>query len=617
MQLSYLFGGGIFFIIPALACWGVYVYTHNKQWLVSLVGTVSLWFCYSILMHDGAYDGPLVYTSGLFGHALYSLAALCMPESAIYLLCWVLAVCGILLITGYSWAAYISNAIKSVLSEIPAAPTQEVQEVSPETLIPIPTTPDRTTSVIVKTKPQPRIQQDVAEPEYPFPQLAKSGVTDQHQVEKNTALSQSKSQVLEEKLLRFGIRGTVTHITVGPVVTLYEYQPHIETKISKILAREDDLALALQAVSLRIIAPIPGKSVIGFEVAHAERTSVYFHALYEPGLKKFKGSLPLVLGQNTVGSTVVVDLMSMPHLLVAGSTGSGKSVALNTMLCSLLSYASPQALRLILIDPKKLEFAVYADLPHLLFPIITSADKAIHVLRWAITTMNERYDRMSKVGIRQAKDYHAVYGDMASIVIVIDEFADLMISSGKEIEELIVRLAQMARAAGIHIILATQRPSVDVITGLIKVNFPARMAFKVTSKIDSRTIIDTIGADKLLGKGDMLFLDNQGLVHRIHGAYMSDAEIATLVEQVKRYGAPIYETLDETETTLASVLDETDKQLFDEIVAYVRECDEISISLLQRKFRIGYNRSARMMDTLESHGIILPSDGGKMRKVLH
>jgi S-DNA-T family DNA segregation ATPase FtsK/SpoIIIE len=622
MHIFYqVFGGAAWlFVLVAVLC-VVHYFSPRFHLKSTIAGIICIACAHSIFMHNGAYDASMFYCGGLLGQVLYGLCSYAAPHEAIMFICWILLTCGALLIVGYEWVAPLSSMMRNLFKRkdvessmhYQAASTMELDDYEDD----VQDAKDQELEeLIVKTKPQriTPVEEDAIE--YPFPHLEKTA-PDQQQTDKNSAHAQNKAQILEEKLLRFGIKGKVTSITVGPVVTLYEYQPHIDAKISKIIAREDDLALALQAISLRIIAPIPGKSVVGFEVAHAERTSVYFGVLYEASLKKFKGHLPLLLGQNTVGATVVVDLISMPHLLVAGSTGSGKSVALNTMLISLLCYAKPEDLKLILIDPKKLEFAVYDELPHLLFPIVTEPERAVAVLRWAVKTMNERYERMSKVGVRQAKEYHALYHDMASIVIIIDEFADLMITTGKEVEELVVRLAQMARAAGIHIILATQRPSVDVITGLIKVNFPARIAFKVTSKIDSRTIIDTSGADKLLGKGDMLFLDNQGMLNRIHGAYISDAEIASVTAQIKEYGAPIYETISESVTDKETDLDEADKQIFQDIVQYVRECDEISISLLQRKFRIGYNRSARMIDTLESRGIILPSDGGKMRKVLH
>lgn len=435
---------------------------------------------------------------------------------------------------------------------------------------------------------------------------------------------QSRAHILEEKLARFGIAGKVVSIKKGPVVTLFEYQPDIDTKISKILALEDDLALALQAMSIRIIAPIPGRSVVGFEVANMYRSSVMLASLIQSStFTQFDGQLPIVLGVDTIGEPVIVDLLTMPHLLVAGATGSGKSVGLNTMLVSLLYKLKPSELRLILIDPKRLEFASYADIAHLLFPIITQMKDVVAVLRWLVQTMEERYTIMASCGVRHVLDYQkkaardSSLAPMPFIVIMIDEFSDLIMTTGKDVEELIVRIAQMARAAGIHMIIATQRPSVDVITGLIKVNFPSRVAFRVTSKVDSRTILDTGGAEKLLGKGDMLFLHAQAHLARVHGAYISDNDIHELVAYIKKEQPVQYLDIQHVVASHADDMSDEDSALFKEVCLYVKTVDEISISLLQRKFRIGYNRSARIMEQLEMHGMILASDGSKMRKVVH
>lgn len=432
---------------------------------------------------------------------------------------------------------------------------------------------------------------------------------------------EARAHKLEEKLERFGVCGKVTAIKRGPVVTVFEYQPDIDAKLSKIVALEDDLALALQALSIRIIAPIPGRSVVGFEVANTKRKNVHFSSVIRSkSYQKSTASLPLVLGEDTSGAHVVVDLARMPHLLVAGSTGSGKSVALNGMLISLLCKYAPEDLKLILIDPKRLEFAPYADIPHLLFPIVTESKKVAPILRYVIQQMEMRYELMAQVGARNIFDYHTLLqtkSSMPFMVIVIDEFADLMITAGREIEDLITRIAQMARAAGIHMLLATQRPSVDVITGLIKVNFPSRISFRVTSKIDSRTILDTAGADKLLGKGDMLFLDsNSSSLQRVHGAYVSDQEINQIVGHIKSQAAPAYVQLNMDDFSEGMDLSSTDDQLYKEVIAFLETIDEISISLLQRKFRIGYNRSARIIEMLESQGFICPSSGGKTRKVM-
>ncbi|HRN77910.1 MAG TPA: DNA translocase FtsK [Candidatus Dependentiae bacterium] len=435
---------------------------------------------------------------------------------------------------------------------------------------------------------------------------------------------EERAHVLEEKLGRFGVSGKVTEIRRGPVVTVFEYEPEIDTKISKILALEDDLAMALQALSIRILAPIPGRSVVGFEVANKKREDVLFaDVVRSVDFTKFKGSLPLVLGQDTVGHNVIVDLAKMPHLLIAGSTGSGKSVALNAMLVSLLCRLKPEELRLVLIDPKRLEFASYADIAHLLFPIVTDPRRAAPVLRWVVKEMEQRYEKMAACGARNIFDYnnctiHAEHQEkLPFIVVIIDELADLMMTAGRDIEDLITRIAQMARASGIHMIVATQRPSVDVITGLIKVNFPSRISFRVTSKIDSRTILDCVGADKLLGRGDMLFLDAAtASLNRIHGAYLSNKEIEDLVRHIHAERTVMYLDLHEQLLKEEDALSQEDGELMQEIMEFLQDIDEVSISLLQRRFRIGYNRSARIIDLLESRGAILPADGSKTRKVV-
>ena len=444
---------------------------------------------------------------------------------------------------------------------------------------------------------------------------------------------EQRAKTLEEKLERFGVYGSVVSIKCGPVVTLFEYEPQIDSKISKIIALEDDLALALEALSIRIIAPIPGKSVVGFEVANIKRKNVLLASLiHSESFKKFKGSIPLVLGKDTIGREAIVDLAKMPHLLIAGSTGSGKSVGLNAFLVSMLYKLTPDELKLILVDPKRLEFASYADIPHLLFPIVTDPKRTAPILRWVVGQMEKRYQNMSEVGARNIFDYNkyvalhkksiasdgTVREKLPFIVIVIDELSDLMMSCGRDIEGLIARIAQMARAAGIHMIVATQRPSVDVITGLIKVNFPSRISFRVTSKVDSRTILDYCGAEKLLGSGDMLFLDSgSSLLKRLHGAYVCNEEIETLVNHIR--AEQTVEYLDLSPELLKEELSlcSADDELYKNVVQFLEKIDEVSISLLQRKFRIGYNRSARIIDLLESRGIILPSDGGKMRKVIH
>ncbi|MBN1549497.1 DNA translocase FtsK [Candidatus Babeliales bacterium] len=430
-----------------------------------------------------------------------------------------------------------------------------------------------------------------------------------------------RASVLEEKLEQFGISGKVVTIKPGPVVTLFEYEPAIHIKLSKILALEDDLALALRATSIRILAPIPGTAVVGFEVANQKRKPVYLASIVRShAFSSYDGELPLVLGADTVGQHVIVDLAKMPHLLVAGSTGSGKSVALNTMLISLLSSKTPDELKLILIDPKRLEFSSYADIAHLLFPIVTDTRKAIPILKWVVQHMEERYEKMASLNVRNISDYNAAVEQEDAfpfLVVVIDELADLMMTAGRDVEDHIARIAQMARAAGIHLLVATQRPSVDVITGLIKVNFPSRVSFRVTSKVDSRTILDATGADKLLGRGDMLFLDaHASHLQRVHGAYISDRDIRSIVQHIRAERAPNYLSIEEVLASHDVSLAGSDDALYRDILTYLDTVDEVSISLLQRQFRIGYNRSARIIDALEAQGKIMPADGGKTRKVI-
>ncbi len=445
--------------------------------------------------------------------------------------------------------------------------------------------------------------------------------------EESSSRDESKqvAAVLEEKLSRFGIAGSVVAIKKGPVVTLFEYEPAIDTKLSKIMALEQDLALALQAMSVRILAPIPGTARVGFEVSNKERKSVLFgESIRSQAFVQSKAALPFILGQDTAGAQVVVDLADMPHVLIAGSTGSGKSVALNTMLISLLCRLTPEQLKLIIIDPKRLEFASYHDIPHLLFPIITDPHRAAPVIRWLVRVMEDRYQSLAEQGVRSIHEYkkrcveEGKQDELPFIVLIIDELADLMMVAGKESEEGIARLAQMARAAGIHLIVATQRPSVDVVTGVIKVNFPSRISFRLTSKIDSRTILDAAGAESLLGKGDMLFMDaHSARMRRVHGAYVSDAEIKKVADAVRTQQKVEYMDLQEAVALYQAQRQEIQDSLLPEVLQFLETIDHISISSLQRRFNIGYNRSARLMELLEGQGKVMPADGSKTRKVIH
>lgn len=442
------------------------------------------------------------------------------------------------------------------------------------------------------------------------------------QLEQQKEQNKACSKKLEEKLLFLGVKGTVSTIKPGPVITMFEYKPEIDSKISKITAVEDDLAMVLTAKSIRILAPIPGKNVVGFEISNSTRQDIFFGDVAKSSeFEKYNGNLPLILGVDVVGKPVIEDLYKMPHLLVGGATGAGKSVGLNTMIVSLLCKLNPTQLKLILIDPKRLEFGAYADIPHLLFPIVTNATTAINTLKWTVQEMESRYQKMAAVGVRNINEYNALpdIDSIPFIVVVIDELADLMMVAGKDVETQIVRLAQMARAAGINMIVATQRPSVEVVTGLIKVNFPSRISFRVSSKIDSRTVLDAQGAEKLLGRGDMLYMSSSSPeLMRVHGAYVSDQEIQKVVNCWKTQQEPNYLNLNEAlkVTDSNNKPQDLDDELYGQVLDFLKTTDEVSISLIQRYFRIGFNRSARLIEKLELDGIIAPAQGSKTRKVL-
>jgi DNA segregation ATPase FtsK/SpoIIIE, S-DNA-T family len=455
------------------------------------------------------------------------------------------------------------------------------------------------------------------------------------------------SRILEKKLQDFGVGGQVTTVHPGPVITMYEFEPASGVKLNRIVSLADDLALALRALSVRIIAPLPGKSVVGIEVANPERETVYIRDVLEAeSFRTSRSKLSLALGKDIFGNTTQADLAKMPHLLVAGATGTGKSVFLNALLCSILSRATPEDLNLLLVDPKLLELSVYEGIPHLIADVVTNPKRAAAALAGVVHKMEERYQVMAALGVRSIDQYNsrvdrelaagnksfrlrakpgeeegaeAEYRRFPYIVVVIDELADLMVVSAREVEESLQRLAQMARAAGIHLVLATQRPSVDVLTGVIKANFPARISFQVSSRTDSRTILDQNGAEHLLGQGDMLFLPpGTSKLQRIHGAYVSEEEVGRLAGYLRAQGKPRF---DETlirmreEAEAKESRDEDTDEMYDRAVAIVAETRNASISYIQRRLKVGYNRAARMIEQMEHEGIVGPQDGTKPRDV--
>lgn len=436
------------------------------------------------------------------------------------------------------------------------------------------------------------------------------------------------SRILEKKLSDFGVEGKVTEVRPGPVITMYELEPAPGVKINRITNLSDDLALALKASSIRIIAPIPGKAAIGIEIPNVERESVRLREVIDHDtFLESRSKLPMALGVDIVGVPVIADLIRMPHLLIAGTTGSGKSVCLNAMICSILFKASPDEVKFLMIDPKRLELSSYEGIPHLLHPVVVDPKQAALVLRWAVEEMERRYQIIAEQGVKGIDSYNRQIEKeglklpkLPYIVIIIDELADLMMVAQRNVEESLARIAQMARASGIHMILATQRPSVDVITGVIKANFPTRISFQVSSKVDSRTILDQLGAEALLGAGDMLFMPpGTSKLTRIHGAFVSDKEIGRIVGFVKQQGKPAYdETIAsyEEESALAEKSSESYDEKYDEAVELVTDLGQASISLVQRYMKIGYNRAARIIERMEAEGVVGPSDGVKPRKVL-
>ena len=455
------------------------------------------------------------------------------------------------------------------------------------------------------------------------------------------------SRILEKKLQDFGVSGHVVTVHPGPVVTMYEFEPASGIKVNRIVSLADDLALALRALSVRIIAPLPGKSVVGIEVANSERETVYLRDLLEAeSFRDSKSSLLLTLGKDIFGNPAHADLAKMPHLLVAGATGTGKSVFLNALLCSILCRATPDELKLLLIDPKLLELSVYEGIPHLIADVVTNPKRAAAALHGIVHKMEERYQMMAALGVRSIDQFNSrVDKELAAgnttfrlkpkrgeeegeevpfaripyIVVVIDELADLMVVSARDVEEALQRLAQMARAAGIHLVLATQRPSVDVLTGIIKANFPARISFQVSSRTDSRTILDQNGADHLLGQGDMLFLPpGTSKLQRMHGAFVTEEEVAQLAEALRKQGAPSFDDtlirLEQEAESKESGGEDVD-EMYDKAIALVAETRNASISYIQRRLKVGYNRAARMIEQMENEGVVGPQIGTRPRDV--
>jgi S-DNA-T family DNA segregation ATPase FtsK/SpoIIIE len=583
---------------------------------------------------------------------------------------------------------------KTEISGVPlAAKEAEVEALGPKIVEPLAL---KKKELAAPKPPEPKPDFIPAEGGYHLPDLQLLDYEESHDDKLDKGAMLALADKLQKTLADYGVKGTVAEIHPGPVVTMYEFVPAPGTKLSKITALSNDLAMSLQALRVRIVAPIPGKGSVGIEVPNKTRATVFLkEILVDEDVQKSKARLTMGLGKDIAGKPVAVDLAKMPHLLVAGTTGSGKSVAVNGMICSILFNATPEEVRMIMIDPKMVELSIYEGIPHLLLPVVTDPKKANLALRWAVDEMERRYELVSKAGVRDILAYNKrvekeladgprvipekkikiyVEGEggaknevevapneaavreaggvvdaevreeisaanalmqkqkaeqeppprkLPYIVVIIDEFADLMMVAPKDVETSVARIAQKARAVGIHLLLATQRPSVDVITGLIKANFPSRMAFQVASKIDSRTILDQQGAENLLGMGDMLFTDRGQALRRVHGALVTDVEIKRMVDFLKLQGQPVYDMdilkprADEEGGEEGGALpEEGDDPLYDQAVRLVCETRLASVSMIQRRLQVGFNRASRMVERMEREGIVGAPNGSKPREVL-
>lgn len=630
-----------------------------REWVFKLIGWAILIpsacglvsFYVQANMHFPAASG------GMLGGVVSHLLSRILNKTGTTLLFLTSLLCGITLLTGLSWVSLTARLSDYMVRGIRLLKWPRKSIIKARTI----SDPEPKLSPIIHVTPKPlppkiemrekkKFEVDskikLAAGELPPLSLLNTPVTQNPKAFAEINLSEL-SQLVEQRLADFGVTATVVAVHPGPVITRFELDLAPGVKVSKITGLAKDIARALSVVSVRVVEVIPGKSVIGLEIPNENREVVSLRDILESQrYTQSRSPLSLVLGKDISGQAVVVDLAKMPHLLVAGTTGSGKSVGLNAMLLSMLYKAQPEDLRFILIDPKMLELSVYDGIPHLLTPVITDMKDAANALRWCVAEMDKRYKLMAALGVRNIASYNqkiqeagqkgeplltpqALVTDEASaktalqtlpmIVVIADEFADMMMVVGKKVEDLIARIAQKARAAGIHLILATQRPSVDVITGLIKANIPTRVSFQVSSRIDSRTVLDQQGAEQLLGHGDMLYLPpGAGIPTRVHGAYVADEEVHRVVAAWRSVGEPEY--IDEVTSTsdegCGGVEAGEVDALYDDAVRIVTESRRASISLVQRRLRIGYNRAARIMEEMENAGVVSSMDNSGAREVL-
>ena len=622
--------------------------------LISIVATITMLVSFSAILNlqfagEVVYRGGKITAGGLVGLHLSGLTEKVLNHFGAYVLLVTVFMISLMVVTHLSlgrifsklglWILGLLKRFRDIVTKI-----KERRKRTRKTLIARDKIKSRPKVTIVKSKSEP--EKTPQQEQFPFMNVAGEfklpslDLLRDPPERKNIKIQRDSLEMsarrLEKKLSDFGVEGEVVEILPGPVITMYEYKPAPGVKISKVANLSDDLALTLRAQTIRIVAPIPGKAAIGIEIPNNQREGVYLkEILSSAAYKNSKHKLPIALGKDITGAAVVTDLTKMPHLLVAGATGTGKSVSINTMIESLLFKVSPEMVRLLMVDPKRIELSMYHDIPHLIHPVVTQAKDATKALRWAVDEMERRYMLLSDRGVRNietynrkiVKDTKTVPADTSRgidktlpyIIVIIDELADLMMVSSKQVEEAITRLAQMARAAGIHLIIATQRPSVNVLTGIIKANFPTRLSFQVSSKVDSRTILDTNGAEHLLGDGDMLFMPpGVSRIMRIHGAYVSEEEVKNVTDFLRKQRKPDYDAAILSHIAKNEESTEEDLELdekYEDAIELVSKTGQASISMLQRKLRVGYNRAARMIEVMEVQGIVGPSDGVRPRDV--
>ncbi len=644
---------GVLLIVSSLSIFGhslLFEQLHESNTLLSNSVIRETWRL--LIEMDGVANRGQALGGGILGAMLFSTLHVLFDSTGTKVAAWVMMFIGIILVTGKALVPFIVEHTPDMKKKLATKQKSRKKSLSKSKRsqanneeLATEETPIQVQEPIISAFSQAPIEEEVVVEEmeeeetivdeqqppsgpYTLPSVQLLNPPPMHDQSSEYAVIQANAKKLEQTLLSFGVKAKITQVHLGPAVTKYEVLPDVGVKVSKIVSLQDDLALALAAKDIRLEAPIPGKSAIGIEVPNGEIAVVTLREVIEVKENKPSNKLLISLGRDVTGQAMLAELNKMPHLLVAGSTGSGKSVCINGIIISLLMRAAPHEVRMMLIDPKMVELTVYNGIPHLLAPVVTDPRKAAQALQKIVSEMERRYDLFSHTGTRNIEGYNDYIDGqngenveqqpkLPYIVVIVDELADLMMVASSEVEDAITRLAQMARAAGIHLIIATQRPSVDVITGIIKANIPSRIAFAVSSSVDSRTILDMGGAEKLLGRGDMLYLPaSASKPVRVQGAFVSDKEVEAVVDFVIQQQKAQYEEAMIPTDEPQQAFDEQTDELYDEAVNLVLEQQSASVSMLQRRFRIGYARAARIVDQMEMRGVVGPPDGSRPRQVL-